>query len=87
MTSSINQAIVEFLRANNYDAVSTSAGLAAAAALVILLVQRETVRAWGGDRARRWIHALDIAAFPLLMSLATIVGLRLLDLVPPNALQ
>ena len=87
MTSSVNEAIFEFLRANNYDAISTSAGLATAGALVILLVQRETVRAWGGDRAGRWIHALDIAALPLLMSLAVIVGLRLLDLVPRNALQ
>lgn len=85
MTSSINQAVIDFLRATDYDAVSTTAGLVAAAALSILLVEREAVRAFGGERARRWIHGLDIAVLPLLMSLAVIVLLRLLDLVPPSA--
>jgi hypothetical protein len=85
LTSSINQAVIEFLRATNYDAVSTTAGLAAAAALTILLVQREAVRAFGGERAKRWIRGLDIAVLPLLMSFAVIVLLRLLDLVTPSA--
>jgi hypothetical protein len=85
LTSSINEAVVHFLRATDYDLVSTTAGLAAAGALIVLLVQREAVRAFGGERARRWIHGLDIAVLPLLMSLAVIVALRLLDLVPGNA--
>jgi hypothetical protein len=85
VTSSINQSVVDFLMATDYDVVSTTAGLAAAAALVVLLVQREAVRAFGGERAGRWIHGLDIAVLPLLMSFAIIVVLRLLDLVPPSA--
>jgi len=85
LTSLVNAAIVEFIRATDYDVVSTSAGLAAAAALILLLVQRELVRAYGGDRGRRWIHGIDIAVLPLLMSLAIIVLLRLLDLVPKHA--
>jgi hypothetical protein len=85
VTSSINQAVIDFLRATDYDAVSTTAGLAAAAALTILLVQREAVRAFGGERAKRWIHGLDTSILPLLMSFAVIVLLRLLDLVPPRA--
>jgi hypothetical protein len=85
LTSSINQSVVEFLRATDYDAVSTTAGLAAAAALTILLIEREVVRAFGGERAKRWIHGLDIGALPLLLSFAVIVLLRLLDLVPPGA--
>jgi hypothetical protein len=86
VTSSINRSVVEFLMATDYDAVSTTAGLAAAAALIVLLVQREAVRAFGGERAARWIHGLDIAVLPLLMSFAVIVLLRLLDLVPSGAL-
>jgi hypothetical protein len=85
LTSSINEAVVHFLRATDYDVVSTTAGLAAVGALVVLLVQREVVRAFGGERARRWIHGLDIAVLPLVLSLAIIVALRLLDLVPRNA--
>ena len=85
MTSSINQSVVDFLRATDYDAVSTTAGLAAATALTILLVQREAVRGFGGERAKRWIRGLDIGALPLLMSFVVTVLLRLLDLVPPSA--
>jgi hypothetical protein len=85
MTSSINQSVVDFLMSTDYDVVSTTAGLAAAAALIVLLVEREAVRAFGGDRAGRWNHGLDIAVLPLLLSFAVIVLLRLLDLVPPSA--
>jgi len=85
MTSSINQSVVDFLMATDYDVVSTTAGLATAAALIVLLVEREVVRAFGGDRAGRWIHGLDIAVLPLLLSFAVIVLLRLLDLVPSSA--
>lgn len=84
MTSSINQSVIDFLRATDYDAVSTTVGLAAAAALAILLVEREAVRAFGGERAKRWIHGLDIAVLPLLLSFGVIVILRLLNLVPPS---
>ena len=82
MTSSINRAVIDFLASTNYDAVSTTAGLAAAVALVLLLVQREGVRAHGGERAGRWIHGLDLAVLPLLFSFTTIVLLRLLQLLP-----
>jgi hypothetical protein len=85
VTSSINQSVIDFLSSTHYDAVSTTVGLAAAAALTILLVEREAVRGFGGERAKRWIHGLDIAVFPLLLSFAVVVILRLLDLVPPAA--
>lgn len=85
MTSSINRAIVDFLTATDYDAVSTTVGLAAAAALIVLLIEREAVRAFGGVRAQRWMHGLDSAVLPLLMSFGIIVLLRLLELVPPDA--
>ena len=82
MTSSINRAVIDFLTSTDYDVVSTTVGLAAAIALILLLIQREGVRAFGGARAVRWIHGLDLAALPLLLSLAVIVLLRLLQLIP-----
>ena len=82
MTSSINRALIEYLTATDYDAISTTVGLAAVVALFVLLVEREAVRAYGGDRARRWIRGLDVAVFPLLVSFATIMLLRLLQLLP-----
>jgi hypothetical protein len=82
MTSSINDSLIDYLTSTDYDAISTTVGLAAVIALVLLLVEREAVRAYGGDRAPRWIHGLDVAILPLLVSFAMIVLLRLLQLLP-----
>ena len=82
MSSSINRAVVDFLTATNYDVVSTTVGLAAVSALILLLIEREAVRAYGGARARRWIHGLDIAVLPLLVSFGIIILLRLIQLLP-----
>lgn len=82
MTSSMNRALIDFVMSTNYDAISTTVGLAAVAALILLLVERELVRAYGGQRALRWIHGMDIAVLPLLASFAMIMLVRLLDLLP-----
>jgi len=82
MTSSINRSLVEYLTSTDYDAISTTVGLAAVVALLVLVIEREAVRAYGGDRARRWIRGLDVAVLPLLVSFATIILLRLLQLLP-----
>jgi len=82
MTSSITRSIVDFMTSTNYDAVSTTVGLAAVTALLILLVEREAVRAHGGERAGRWIRGLDIAVIPLLSAFAVIIFLRLVQLLP-----
>jgi len=82
MTSSINDSVIEYLLGTNYDAISTTAGLAAVFALTLLLLQREMVRAHGGERAARWIGGLDVAVLPLVVSFGMIVLLRLLQLLP-----
>jgi hypothetical protein len=82
VTTSINRSVVDFLVSTDYDAISTTVGLAAVVALVLLLIEREAVRAYGGDRARRWIHGLDIAVLPLLAAFGTIMLLRLIQLLP-----
>jgi hypothetical protein len=81
MTSSINSSIIEYLLSTDYDVVSTTVGLLAVAALLLLLLQREAVRAHGGNRAERWIRGLDLAVLPLLVAFSTIVLLRLLQLL------
>jgi hypothetical protein len=82
MSSSINQAVVDFLAATNYDVVSTTVGLTAVSALLLPLIEREVVRAYGGTRSRRWIHGLDVAVLPLLVSFGIIILLRLVQLLP-----
>lgn len=82
MTSSINRSLVDFLLSTDYDAISTTVGLIAVIALLVLLVEREVVRAHGGQQLRRWIHGLDVAVFPLLAAFGTIMLLRLIQLLP-----
>lgn len=84
MTSSINRSLIDFLTSTDYDGISTTVGLAAVVALLVLLVEREAVRAYWGEDRHRWIHGLDVAVFPLLVSFAVIVLLRLLQLLPDS---
>jgi hypothetical protein len=45
--------------------------------LLVLLLEREMIRAAGGPRARAVIRILDMAAFPLLIAFLIMVALRL----------
>ena len=82
MTSSINHSVVDFLVATDYDAISTTVGLAALLVLVLLLIEREAVRAHGGAQFDRWIRGLDIAVIPLLAAFGVVMILRVLELLP-----
>jgi hypothetical protein len=82
MTSSINHSVVDFLLGTDYDAISTTVGLATVVVLVLLLVEREAVRAHGGERFERWIGGIDIAVIPLLAAFGVVMVLRLLELLP-----
>jgi len=82
MTSLVSDAVLEFLSATDYDAISTTVGLTSVIALLVLLIERETVRAYGGERSRHWLRGLDLAVRPLLVAFGIIVLLRLLQLLP-----
>jgi hypothetical protein len=82
VTSAINRSLIDFLLSTDYDAISTTVGLIAVIALLVLLVEREAVRAYGGHQLQRWIHGLDVAVFPLLAAFGTIMLLRLIQLLP-----
>lgn len=45
--------------------------------LLVLLVEREVLRAAGGERARTATRVLDLAILPLLVAFLLIVALRL----------
>jgi len=45
--------------------------------LLVLLVEREVLRASGGERARTATRVLDLAILPLLVAFLLIVALRL----------
>lgn len=47
------------------------------AVLVVILVERELIRAMGGDRAKAAGHVLALAGAPLLVAFAVLLLLRL----------
>ena len=81
MTAMVTEATTKMLLSSTYDALSTTVGLAAIAALVCLLVQREVIRIVAPSRAERSGWAFDIAIVPLLVVFVLIVTARLASLV------
>ena len=51
--------------------------------LLVLLLQKELLRAQGGPRARVGVDALNIAIAPLLLSFVAIMILRFVDILFP----
>jgi hypothetical protein len=51
--------------------------------LLVLLIQKELLRAQGGPRARVGIDALNIAIGPLLLSFVVIMIVRFVDILFP----
>ncbi len=81
MTSTVTETTEKAILFSTHEALSTSVGLVVVLLLVVLLVQKEVVRASGTARSRAWMRALDIAIVPLLMAFALIIGERIADLV------
>ena len=51
--------------------------------LLVLLIQKELLRAQGGPRARVGVDALNIALGPLMLSFVVITIVRFMDILLP----
>ena len=51
--------------------------------LLVLLLQKELIRAQGGPRARVGVDALNIAIAPLLLAFVVIMIVRFMDILRP----
>ncbi len=81
MTSTVSQFTTSTITSTSYDALSTSIGIIAIVLLIVLLLLKETARAFGRGRAPIWVRTLDVAIMPLLLAFTVVVVLRLLSLV------
>jgi hypothetical protein len=81
MTSTITEVTITTIVSNTYDALSTTVGVIAILLLLVLLIQKELTRAFGGPRSRIWMRALDVAIVPLLLTFSLIVIMRFVDLL------
>ncbi len=50
-------------------------------ALLLLLVQKELVRAYSGPQHEKWTRALDLAIWPFALAFAVVVLVHLVDIL------
>jgi hypothetical protein len=68
----------------SYEPLSTGLGLQVILLLIVLLVQKELIRALEGWRSSRWLRLLDFAIAPLVLASGLIMLLNLLNLIIPR---
>jgi hypothetical protein len=81
MSTTITELTIRTIESNSYDALSTTVGFVAVIVLVVVLVEREMIAAYGSPELRIAARALSAFAVPLALSWALIVILRLVDLL------
>jgi hypothetical protein len=81
MTSTVTEVTKTFIQSHTYAAVSTTVGIIAILLLVVLLIQKELMRAQGGSRARVGVDALNTTIAPLLLAFVVIMILRFADIL------
>ena len=77
MSATVTAVTRAIIRSSNYGTLSTTVGLVAILLLVVLLVQKEILRAADTPQARAGGQLLNIAIAPLLLASAVIVTMRL----------
>jgi hypothetical protein len=81
MSAIVNEITTRIISSGTFDALSTTYGLIIAMLLIILLVQKELMRAHGGPHVRLWLQTLNIAIVPLVVAFGMVVVMRIVDLV------
>jgi hypothetical protein len=81
MTSLITQVTGEVVTASTYGWLSASFGAIAVLLLVLLLIQKEVLRAIAETRMTAWMRAFNLAIAPLLIGFGLIVAMRLVVLL------
>ena len=83
MTSTVTVVTRMLILSSTYESLSTSLGAIVILLLIVLLVQKELLRARSGSHVRKWMRALNIAIAPLLLTFGIIVIMRLINLQHP----
>jgi hypothetical protein len=84
MTSTVTEATKIFIQSHTYAGVSDTVYIIAILLFLVLLIQKELMRAQGGPRARIGVDALNIAIGPLLLTFVVIMIVRFVDILYPN---
>ena len=84
MTATVTQLTIALATASAYEFPSTILDVMIVLLLIILLIQRELVRASGGPRLETWMQTLNIAIIPLSIAFVLITVTRFVDLLHPG---
>lgn len=69
------------LEVNPSGGLVAAFGLVLITLLVILLLQKEILRAWEGPRLHQWLPVLNVVIVPLIISFAMLLIFRMASLV------
>jgi hypothetical protein len=83
MTSTVTEVTRMIILSSNYGRLSNSLSLIVILLLVVVLAQKELMRALGSSRSKTWMRALDIAIVPLWLAFGVMVIRRLIALIFP----
>jgi hypothetical protein len=81
VNSLVNKATQHVFEANGFEALSATVGVVLIVLLIVLLVEREVLRALGGPRAVARVRSLTVATLPLLIAAVAIIGTRIESLL------
>jgi len=84
MTGTVTNLVLEMLASPASKTLSAAVGLVTIVLLIVLLVIKEGVRAYGGSVSGSWMPIMDIGIIPLLLASILILGARFLALLSPG---
>ncbi len=82
MTSTVTEVTTTFIVSTPYDTLSTTVGIITVVLLLVLLMVKELIRAYGGPLSQARMQALNIAIIPLLFAFAVITAMRFVEILP-----
>ncbi len=82
MTSTVTEVTTTFIVSTPYDTLSTTVGIITVVLLLVLLMVKELIRAYGGPLSRAWMQAVNIGIIPLLFTFALITAMRFVEILP-----
>ena len=77
MTATVTAATRTIIASGSYETLSATIGIVAILLLLVLLIEKELMRAAGGPRLRIGVQALNIVITPLLLMFTLILVMRL----------
>ena len=80
MTSTINDLARSLFSSDNFEALARNLDGIALVLLIVLLIEVELIRAFGGPQVRARIKPLSVAIAPLLLVFVLVVVVRSMDL-------